>query len=206
MPVGDIYKTRVVTSVNGQNGINVLHFQLTGITGTGSNDATMASTLDHLINGEYKALMANSVTYRGIGTQRIFPLPVLLEATSVGFAGSGTGGVGLMGGNVAGLISWRTAVAGRKGRGRSFIPFPSSVQNTSGGNPIASYLTSLNVLAGTLKTTLTVGTAPNQWTFTFGVYGKKTNSFTPVVTSIQSPQWWSQRRREFGRKPDLLPF
>jgi len=204
--VGDIYRCRVLCLANDQTGVNVLHYACIGKTGTGATDAQIAIALDTAIAAAYKAIIFNGATYRGVGVQRIKPLPVLLEATTVGNAGIGTSGTPPLAFHSCTLVAWLTGVAGAKGRCRTYLPFPSSTHMTATGQPDAGLQTSAGALADLIRQFGIAGTGGNQNTFQFVLYSRKLGSTTVVTTKAVRTFFKRQKRRTYGNRSDQVPF
>lgn len=206
MTVGDILQIRFACICFSQNGINVLHAKVVATGGTGTDEQGMANSLDAFYAPLYKALLVNSATYWGAEVRKLLPAPGSQPFNAVTNRGIGTAGANALPGQTAGLSQLRTAAGGRTGRGRIFVPFPSVTDNQAGGNPTAGYKTRLGGLTSTFLSTFTGGVAPNTNDIVFGLFNRKTLAFTVLTNQFPTSQWWSQRRREFGRKPDLPPW
>ena len=85
-----------------------------------------------------------------------------------------------------GLITWRTALASRSGRGRTFVPSPGDAQNNS-GVPIGTYTSNLQAAADTL-----IGTGPGgTWWFTLW---SRVRGAEEIITGATARPYWAVLR------------
>lgn len=204
--VNDVYSVRVYTAVNNQVGLNVLNYQCAGKVGTGATEAQIATAFDNQFAAPYKALITTSATYRGVQVQKYSPLPVAVAVSSIANSGVGTAGVSMIPTQGSGLISLRTALAGKSHRGRVYIPFPSDSDNTADGRPVAAYLTRLGTLATAMLATISAGAGGNTNTFNLVIHSKLLNSFTLVTVATEQGRWATQRRRGDWGRTNVLPI
>jgi len=208
LAVNDVLEIRLVSSVQSQVAINILHARVTGITAGSASEMEAAQRADVLIAPAMKGVMSSTATWRGIGLKKIRPLPVGNEATNVGLTGAGTNIGDMLPKQTSGLISLYSTQTGRNGRGRVYIPFPAEGSNEANSTPAAAYNVSLETICTLLLAGFTVtglmpgGTATVQ----FGVFSKALNAFAALTAAICKDAWATQRRRgDFGR-PNALPF
>ncbi len=127
--VNDILRIKTFCFQPPQVGINIRFAIVTSVVGV-INTADVAAVYDGLVQGPYKALLSNPSTYVGVNCQRIFPgTPTFPAGTQVS-AGVGTAGATALPAQVSGIITTQTGLAGRKFRGRSYIPFPATADST----------------------------------------------------------------------------
>lgn len=204
--LNNVYKVRQVCSQQAQAGIMVSHWQAVIIAGTGATETQIATAFDTAFAAAIKAVMVSTALYRGTGTQRIFPPPPLLESVST--AGVGAGGVASdpLPKQVTGLVKLFTPSAGRKFRGRKYIPFPAETDNTVLGVPSAGYIANLTTLANVFKAIVVAGAGGNTATFQCVIWHRSTSTADFVVNALGAPIWATQRRRgDFGA-PNVFPF
>jgi hypothetical protein len=207
----DILEVRFVTfdpTPPTQVGINVMHWLVSTLTGVGVTQGDIAADLDAAAAPLYKLLLANPTSYRGVMVQKIWPAPRQLAEVSIGNAGVGTAGALQAPTQVAGVLKFTTAKAGRAFRGRIFVPFLSTSSLTAGGNQAAGYFTDLNNL-GTMLTTprlVTVGgnatpISPVVWhAKNFGKPPAGIHTYDPILLATPSTLLGTQRRRgNYGR-------
>src|SRR5215475_589959 len=202
----DIYQVKHVAFSGQQYAFIVRHWLVQNVTGTGMTDAALATAFDNLFAPLLKPLITASASYYGTQVQKIWPLPIFIPAGTSANTGIGTAAVNSLPKQTCGLISLRTAIAGRKGRGRLYVPFPSVGDDTAAGAPVAGYVTRLNTLGAQLNVAQTLGVAPNQVTLRSVVYHRALHTTDAIITCISSNLWATQRRRgDYGRV-NVAPF
>lgn len=203
---GDIIEVSFCMRLNNQNGINVRHYRVQTIAGTGATDAQITAFFESTFKSTYLPCIANAAVWYGTKCQRIFPLPKSGISTTSGGVSPGTGGASPLPTQVAGLISHTTALAGRSYRGRKYIPFPTTTQLTAAGDPTPAYITLLNSICVADVSTLTAGTTPNQTTFKPVIWSPRRQVATDLSNSFGRTGWGTQRRRGDIRRPDVVPW
>jgi len=204
--VGNVVQLRCACQLGSQISINVRHFRVSAISGTGVADDILAGLLDAAVAPFYKALLPTTATYLGSGVQIIRPLPPQIEQVSLGAAGAGTVAGDPLPPATSGLVSLRTNTATRKGRGRVYVPFPSESDNGVTAAPSAGYITRMDNLMTVFVGTTAYGTPPNTSTLIGVVYNRLAGT-TIDLTGIRSrSNWAQQRRRSFLRRSDISPF
>jgi len=196
---GDIYVMRAYCLLANQIGITRVHCRLHTLVGT-MTDADLAAGWDALIDGAMKALIVIDASYRGVGVQRRRPAPTTIEAFSTTGAGAGVTATPPLPKQVSGLIKYGTAFAGRRFRGRGYVPFPSEADNESVfGRPSADYVTRLNTLGALMVTPWTNVNGANSIAVVPGLFNETTSVFTDFTSRTARSFWASQRRRgDFG--------
>jgi hypothetical protein len=214
----DVVELRVVTfdpTAPSQVGINVVHFEVTNVSNLGTNQAQFAIQVDNAIATLYKAAMSSSVNYRGVMVQKIWPLPRVVAESTIVNAGAASGAATQVPTQVAGLISLRTANAGRPFRGRIYMPFLGTGSIGAGGNPTAPYVTAIQNVANALFATFSVVSGGDSTTYTPVIYHAKGYGKPPanlhsvdVITSASaSPLAATIRRRgNYGRTNSTSPI
>lgn len=207
MALGDILQVRLVCTQDEQVAINIRHYQISQITDLEPTRAQVATVLDNVYDTIYKDLINNRAMYRGVGVQRIWPGDPSIESTSAVFPGPGLGGPESLPSQVAGLIRFTGSVGGRRGRGRTYVPFPSETDNQQDSAPTTSYLARLNLLGETFATVRTIGIPGGSLQLSPVIVGRG----PPITWNFllgwsPSPYWATQRRRTRGRSTDTLPF
>jgi len=203
---GDIIECRVLCTQANQIGLNVLHAEVTNVVGTGVTEAQVSLALASNLAVEYKAILANTAVFRGVGTKKIFPLPAGIEFASIASLGAGTAGAEPLPKQICGLVSLVGSVSGRHGRGRLYIPFPAEADNTASGVPAAGYVTVLNTIGTTMATVLPVGTMGNTSDIVFGIWDRLSNTITHVTQGRGKTVWGTQRRRGDYGASNVAPF
>ena len=210
---GDIAELKVfVMTTTGQLGVNILHFQIGTPTG-GFNQAHMAAWGSTQFGPGYKLIIPSVATFWGCSCKNVSQSPIPTASTDNSTKGPGTDGAILLPTQTSGLISLRTPYAGRKYRGRMYIPFPSMTDNTAPDVPSASYVSAIQALGNVLAAPITITGVPYQATAKCGIFHRPPkgqpvtpSSITVITKAIAASIWATQRRRgEFGRK-NVAPF
>lgn len=205
MAVGDIWTVRIVTFNVDQLGINVLHYKTIAEAGVGATAQDVAGAVSGATHAAYKALMGNAATFRGVGARKIFPIPTL-EAVTVANLGAGTAGAFMGPAQTSGLISQRSAVPGRRGRGRTYVPFPAQADIGTAGKPIPAYTTRLGTLATAMLGPIVAGVGGNTSTISLTIFHKATSTSDNVNSQIPATEFATQRRRGGMGRKNVVPF
>jgi hypothetical protein len=187
-----------------QQGINVLHFQVNSVAAPGVTDQDMATSMDAALAAPYKAYLPTSCEYLGLRVQIIRPnlKPAVI---AIGNRGIGTEASDQLPSQATLLLSPRTAVAGRKGRGRCFLPFWGKAASTIAGGPTGAAV----ALAQTVSNILYGARVLNAGAFACNIIPVLVSRNAPLtqipVTSVLiRTAWATQRRRSKINKPDVF--
>ena len=93
---------------------------------------------------------------------------------------------------IAGLLTHRTNVLGRSGRGRSYLPTPNEV-SSSNGAPSGAYITLMDAFGAALLSMFTPTAGHAGWTL--GVWSPTLTQFNQVITITPRPGFATQRLR-----------
>jgi len=113
-----------------------------------------------------------------------------IVATTPAAIGSLTGE--MMPVQIAGLLTHRTNVLGRSGRGRSYLPTPNEV-SSSNGAPSGAYITLMDAFGAALLSMFTPTAGHAGWTL--GVWSPTLTQFNQVITITPRPGFATQRLR-----------
>lgn len=215
---GEFYQIRVWSYTLTQAAVNVRHFRVTNVSGISPTDTEVAERCNTLWAAPYKALISANATYRGVQAQIIMPQPPKQAGSTI--ASSGVGGVAgdMVPGMVSGIIKTVTSLAGRKYRGRIYIPWVAEADNGPTGIPTAGYVTRLTTLASEMVNVITVTGGLGTLELTPILPGKTLipgsnppkyvldGTHTNITGYTARTIWASQRRRgDFGR-PNTSPI
>lgn len=199
--VGD---TVVVTIVSGwgDDAFNRLAYEITALGAGTPTDLTFVSAFDVAINTDWKAILANNVAYRGcFATLHAFGDPTpFIRQVATGNAGVGTFGTDMIAAQVAGLIKWKTPRAGRKERGRMYVPgvAKSAVDTTE--HPTTAYKTALDTVATDIIGFTSASFAGTSCSCRLCLRNK-VGTLTTITDFEISPKWATQKRRgDYGRQ------
>ena len=127
--------------------------------------------------------------------QKLRPLPMLVEVCTANDVGPGVVLGEALPRQSAGLIRLKSAMAGRSGRGRAYIPFPGEADNTVGAVPTPGYGTRLAILAGLLGSAVDVTEGVNTEAWAPVVFHRTTGTADLIVATQVINLWHTQRRR-----------
>lgn len=204
--LGDYFRLRVVCYTSSQVGINTAHFRCTAETGVGSTDQQVADAFDAALAPRYKAAISGGARYRGCSVQRISPGIPTVPAFAIGNDGIGTVAGGMMGTQLSGLVSARTSLAGRRYRGRVYIPFPAEDSNAATGVPEAAYIVAIDDIGDELYSVFPVVNGGNSTTNDPVVWHRGLLLGTPITGWLARPSWATQRRRGAYGRQNTTPF
>jgi hypothetical protein len=170
-----------------------------------------ADAVSAFLGPAYKAVLANVATYNGITCSRVTgATPYEIYDSSTVSQGIGVAGAAAMSKQTAGLIGFYTNFAGRAFRGRQYVPFPASADDTGEGKPTigaGSYVARLGALALVLITPFVVVSGANTATLTPVIFHKGSSSMTPITAAAARLVWATQKRRgDFGKTNNPPPL
>lgn len=212
MILGDIFVLRVfcridIPGLNAQNALNVLHYRASAQVGAGATELEVATKFSMDVNATYKGLIVNDATFWGVSCQKIEPLPVGDQFVTIVDRGIGSDLGEVLPTTTCGILTKRTGLAGRRNRGRVYVPFMGEGQNEPTGVPTAAYRVALGALAFLLVSPFVVVVGANQLACQPVIYHKGLLPRTSDLTQIEvRPYWATQRRRSTARRPDPPPF
>lgn len=206
MAVNDILEVRFASMCDGQLGLNVRHYEITAEVLGGATLQEIADGLDAIFSPLVRPLMHNTALWWGTGARHFRPLPISTEFSCIANQGAGNIAGDRMPRQVAGLISLRTAQAGRSGRGRLYIPFPGEASNDIDGTPTLAWNTLAQTLATAVKATQTIVGAGTSTTLKPVVWSRAQNQRYAILTTLVRTNWATQRRRGSFGAPNAPPF
>lgn len=207
-----VYQARVLCydATTKQIGENIRHYECIAKAGNPVTDADAAADFAAQLSTLYQILMAEDVSFVGVGVTRVSGIaPFPEEAFNGAFAGAG----GVTGHTSPGqnsyLIQLRTGYAGRRYRGRVYPPFI-PMGNLDENNLItAGAIADLADLAGWLDDDQVVPNPGLDGTATMRpvIWHRDTHTSTRILTAVAMTGVATQRRRsEYGRQNPLPPF
>lgn len=197
----EVYRLSIYATMQQQQSCNSIAFQIRNVVGGNLTDQDAVNLLNTALDPLFVAIISARATMDGYTLRRIYT-PNVDSTPVTKFSLSGVAGA--VAGDplpkqVAGLISFYSEVAGRRGRGRMFLPFPAESQNDATSAPTAGYVADVDVIATYFSQshTLTVGANTVDVYFGNWIGGDNVNIYT---THRTHDLWASQRRRgSFGQ-------
>lgn len=209
IPTGELIRVRFWVQDGDQAAVNTIYYLTTGANTGGLTDQEACDSLQIQYNPLYVAVLNNNAEWRGVQMQ-IVTEPPLIPVFNNSNPLVGTAGAIALPKQTCSLVQYQSNFAGRKYRGRIYIPFPASADTSLDGKPSASYLTRLldiqTQLANTSFLNDTGGTkfiAVQQVIPHFLRKGDPGPELPPtaVASWTISSRWATQRRRgAFGRQ------
>jgi len=202
----DVVLARFYCYAFDQVAINNVHFRATSVVANPTT-AHFAALLGTTMPALYIALMSPSADYIGVATQKIFPVPKHIPDVDLTGIGVGTATGHILPRQTSGIVTKRTAFAGKKYRGRVYVPFPSEADNQDPqGTPTAGYITRLNTFKTSLIGNWTINTGGNQATMVPVLWHEDTSTYTDITGSTSQARWGTQKRRGSYGPVNPLPF
>jgi hypothetical protein len=197
---GDVIRGSAITDIAGQTANTGWFYAVTAVGGSPATDQDFCNALDTAVAALFKAWLPSEVRYSGIiaGIVARSPNPVGVQQTTN--AGVGTAAVEPLPKQCAGITSWYTATAGRRFRGRTYWPFPSSAWNDVNGELSGAGKTAADNIASAVQGLTSISSGGRTATIALGIYHRLTKLTTPVTVRLTRGTIATQRRRgDFGR-------
>ncbi len=210
MLLGDHAEIGVFATQLNQVAVVKTYLRCTGQTGTGASNNEVAAAESSKISASLKALMDGTAKFIGLTFNHIFPGFREQTITVTSDAGFGTVVGTPLPGQVAGVISKRTTQAGRRFRGRTYVPFPSDAFLSLTGLPSVGYTALLGSLALDMFGEDTVVGAGGTSTFVSLLRASNPatspNNWEVIIATFSNAKWGTQRRRGSYGRANVLPF
>lgn len=207
--IGDVIELRTACYFQGQVSVNTGYMICTELSGDPVTTEDLVDTAEGNFSTAYKAALSTGASWVGMSAQRIFPLPRTLADISTANEGAGSVLDDTLPGQVSGILTLTTPLAGAKYRGRRYIGFPTEGDTDSDGTPSQVYIQKLNAIA------LLWGPGPNPFS-NAGLTGiasmqtilwhRATQTFTEVTGTVSRKKWATQQRRGNYGAPNVAPF
>jgi len=189
-----------------QMAINTMHYRYAKSAGTTMTFGEVAKALCDAISNDYKALLQIDCNFIGVKVAQVLPNPLPLPGIATD-PGSGIGGATCLPTQSSAIIRWRTPISGPAGRGRLYVPFPSTDDVNSDGSVAAPYLTKMDDLRSDLYNFNAVVGAGATYNFTPVIYHRPVEEPFPIpasttdLTGSVSWVWFATQRRRgaYGR-------
>jgi len=193
MAVGDIHQVTVVQELHSQTVLNVFHYRITAV-GVGNADANLLAAFLAGPWTQMKTALSDELEFVKNISQRILPSPPLVGVDDPTASGNGDVAGGSLPTSVAAVVTKRTANAGRRYRGRTFLAgVPISHEEDS---KIANAFMGLyQNIASALDNILNQGA----WLFQPVLLHRDDNTTTDINSCIARDVLRNQRRRQVGK-------
>jgi hypothetical protein len=204
--VNEIYKVQLVCTFGEQTSINRSWWQVKSVTGLLPSDQNFADRLAGTLALDFKLALSASATYRGVSVQKVYPLPAYDFVTSLINQGPGGTPLNPLPRQVSGFIQLLTGFAGKRYKGRMYMPFPAAGSSGTDAHPTAPYLAALAAIANWFCTDLTVTAGIETAVLRAGLWHQTQPSLIPFIDNVENPEWATQRRRGDKGRPNSPPF
>lgn len=205
LAVNQRFRITAHCSLGNQVSANVMDWLVISLAGAPIDADNLAQSFSGLLAPLYKALLANTAKFLGVKAQCYDPFSGIPGSSQSG-SDFGTAGANALPPFTAGLIQKRTAAGGRRGRGRMYVPFPSTTDNNANGEPTTGYLGRLGDLSDALVVNQ-IATGPGGSATLRHILHASIPTVTNTVTSMPLvTEWATIRRRSFLRRGDTNPF
>ena len=204
--VGQVLVAKYHSWQSPQLGLNIRRLRITEITGgTTVLQQDCADALSVVVGPLLRANMTEHAEYRGL-TMKIHGGTTVQD---ISIAGAGIGSIQgeALPAQVSGIITLKTDSAGRAGRGRMYIPFPSEEDSDQAFGPMAGYMQGLVGIGAYHANEQSITIPGGSMKIRFGLYIPFGADFTKDFTGYNARQKWAtQRRRGSYGRPNSLPF
>lgn len=194
MAVGDTFRVTINMRLHGQQCVSVLHYRETNTDFLAHGADVLAARVAAVVVPQFKAIQGSELTHESVVAQKIFPLPPLVPAVVTTAVGPGQVAGGTMPTEVTAVITKRTVFAGRKYRGRIFVPGVPNVSELDSQLSPAALIT-WQAAANIINSNLTQDNS----TWRMIVWHKATSTFDFTTNLEARPILRSQRRRQIGK-------
>lgn len=193
MAIGDVFRLSVVGRFGlGQQFVNVFHYEQTD-TVVGNPAEALAAEFSSQALPSYLSLIPSSNVVDTVEVRQVTGTPLNAFDNPINDPG-GLSGEQLPP-QVAPLISWRTALVGRRNRGRTYIPAPTEPQQVA-GTLIATYVTAMETFIDDVQSLVNALTSTEN--FHLGIFHSDDSTITPTTEGIPRTELATQRRRRLG--------
>ncbi len=206
--VGQVYmhttyiNDRTPTNTPTQCAILRRYWKCVFLAGSAVTDTIANIAFDNTFAPLYIALLNNNANYRGSTLARVTgTLPLESPVSTIANAAIGTAGATALPKQAAGLLSLYTGFRGKHYRGRVYLPFPSSTDDTGDGSPTAGYVTRLGNLGTALLSVVTATSGASSAQFNAVTYTKNVLFPPQAYTSFAARGAFAtqKRRGDYGR-------
>lgn len=204
LDAGDIFKTIAYCEMRGQVSQNVRHWVVVSKDPAATHtDEDVRAALATLLKAPYQDCLSQDAQWYGLSLQKIAPLK--FDTVFTPNAGAGSDPTDCLPGAVAGLLVFKTGLAGRQNRGRSYIPFAGEGANTSLGLPNAGHLIQLQDVATIYATPQTIVKGGLNMIVSPIIYPSGQAGGRLIVSGARASKWASMRSRGDYKAANKLP-
>lgn len=189
-----------------QLGINVVHYKVTGISpGSPANVdlVALANTFADSVDTLYVAALNTDCNFLGSEVGVIYPTVSVSEGNDA-LENDGAKDSQVLPGQVTMPVTFYSASAGRSGRGRIYIPFPTEQDNAGDGAPDPVYVAECQAIADAITGLANAGDGTTTLGIQHVVWSPTYEGSSVVTRVLARGRWGTQRRRGmYGSINDL---
>jgi hypothetical protein len=204
--VNDVIKAQIWCQDNEQSSVNTFHYKVTAISGPAPSLEDFLGQWSGVVMGPMANCIADLAEVVGCRAQIVLPLPLFTAIQTTGAPTPGLGGAVGSARQVAGLISWRTALAGPGGRGRTYLPFVSASDMTGIGLPTPEYVARATAFGTAIGNFKSVTSGGGTATVAVCIRNLKKGTQTVITEGVIQTKWATQKRRGSYGRPNSNPF
>lgn len=205
LAIGDVLQGVMACQAADQIALNVYYWRvnLMSVPASGTLEE-LHGLLDARADADYIAVLPPTASYYGSKLLRIHP--TVTQPSFFVDNDAGTLGAGLGGRQDAAIITKKTAVPGRPGRGRVYIPFLPNTAYDSAGHLTLAYRGLLITLASDLVGTVTLAGLATTYTLVPVLVTRAVPTGIDIIGGQIRNKIGNQRRRgDYGR-PNAVPW
>jgi hypothetical protein len=197
----DVIQARCFCVFGDQASVNTFYYIVGSVGPSPATDADAATQVDATFAPVIKVYMPNTAGYNETVCRVISNSPPTSPQFSNLNAGVGTGGGTGLSKQTAGIISWQTAFAGKKWRGRTYLPFPSTDEITNSGAPNALHTFRANAIAAAMKNLILISQAGRTANIAMVLFHRGPPPTTTVMNGWYIPVKFAtmKKRGNYGR-------
>lgn len=206
--VGDRVEVRLVSTFGGQVCSNVLHYRVETVVGAAPDYQRVCQQIDASLATAMKNMMSDEASYLATIIAKVFPLPRSVSFVEVGAQGDGLQVGEALPGQVTGILTKQSVLAGPAGRGRMYVPFPTEGDNGIDGRPTIGYGARLTALCDLLDDKIIAVPAPpavGSCTLTPIIMRRSDYSYNDIFACRPNRLWATQKRRSTSGPGDFPP-
>jgi len=203
--VGDVLSLTTWVQLGQQAGLNVGGFRVKSIVGTPTLE-NVVNQFDLTIAPSLTAFMSSQASFKGTIGRRVTN-PPSAQVLSQSIPAPGTGSAVVAPGQVAGIITLTTGLAGRANRGRKYIPFVDHALLADAYTLTPAGVSKLEAIAAVWVGELTFPEGANSVTLSPCVLHRNGFTLSPtIVGHVSRTRLATQRRRGAYGRPNVPPF
>lgn len=204
MAINDVIKVKLESQMFSQVGLNIRHYRIDGEVTGGATMQEIADAMYTQFATDYASCLVSDAVFANVGVQKVRPLPMGVETLSSQAPTAGTVTGDVLPWQTSGLITLRTALAGRAFRGRAYIPFAGEARNGADGKPTSLHITNLGSVADDMLEQKIVVGAGGSTTLTPVIFQRGSGTTTALTSAVVRTAWATQRRRGGFGRPNIV--